>query len=107
MKPSFHKYHWAPDTEQIVPPPLPRVLTLYKPLLTVQVWGLSTSRQRPVLVIVLVSIVSLDVCKVPVVDAGLRAVQAEVEVQPVLSNPDCLQLRVTVQSLVNPVKIKC
>ena len=44
------------------------------------------------------------VCNVPVVDAGLRAVQAEVQVQPVLSNPDCLQLRVTVKSLVNPVK---
>ena len=68
--------------------------------------GLNTSRQRPVLVIVLVSIVSLYVYELPVVDAGLRAVQAEVKVQPVLSHPDCLQLRVTMQSLMNPETIR-
>ena len=78
------------------------MLTLYKPLLTVQVWSSNTGRQRPVLVIVPVSIVKLDVYGVPVVDAGLGAVQAEVEMQPVLGHPDRLQLRVTVQSLMNP-----
>ena len=78
------------------------MLTLYKPLLTVQVWSSNTGRQRPVLVIVLISIVQLEVYEVPVVDAGLGAVQAEVEMQPMLGHPDCLQLRVTVQSLMNP-----
>ena len=100
MKPSFHKYHSVPDTKQIVPHPRPGMLTLYKPLLTVQVWSSNTGRQRPVLVIILISIV--HVYEVPVVDAGLGAVQAEVEVQPVLGNPDRLQLRVAVQSLVDP-----
>ena len=61
VKPSFHKYHWAPDTEQIVPPPLPRVLTLYKPLLTVQVWG-SAHQDKDLSSLLSWSVLSLSRC---------------------------------------------
>ena len=102
VKPSFHKYHWAPDTEQIVNRPSPVCWHFIN-----HCWLFRCGAQHiktktcpryypghhcP----------CLDVCELPVVDAGLRAVQAEVQVQPVLSNPDCLQLRVTVQPLMNP-----